>query len=582
MTNMTYPSGAALAYQYDAMSRLSGITQNGAAIATAGYTAASQLSTLLYGTNTVPFYESRNYNILMQLTNLTVTGTGAVNMQYNYTAGQNNGRVSSTTDGVLGETVNYGYDMWNRLASALATNGSWGEAYTFDGFGNLTGKTPTAGSAPAMSVPADPTTNRPMGGSYDANGNPSAGGVWDVENRLIGMGAEANYPATTDYAYDPWGRRIWKETPGGLDGNGNPFPPQGEFYFYGATGQKLETYTFSGPTPGPEFGTVLEGINIYFGRKLLQAKGVWVATDKLGSVRANSNGESFSYFPYGEERTSTADGREKFATYTRDGFGQDYAEQRYYNANLGAFWSPDPGGIATAKASNPLSWNRYVYVNGDPINHTDRHGRIVDASCVEQDGVWVDDGDGSGCDDEGQATGGDSGTTISATATGCATAGQQVVSNGTCDVPLDQFGQSVVNLVQQYDPAGFLNFSLTVMSAGPVAAGITALGGAAVGDVILLGSFADGYVNIGGVVGAAVFSVPSAVWNSMSAAAQWAANQAFLDTSIANNSTILFLSNPNLAAEGSGLYTEWQYLQSVGYSTLTAAGNGAFQATGGH
>jgi hypothetical protein len=120
------------------------------------------------------------------------------------------------------------------------------------------------------------------------------------------------------------------------------------------------------------------------------------------------------------------------------------------------------------------------------------------------------------------------------------------------------------------------------MSAGPVAAGITALGGAAVGDVILLGSFADGYVNIGGVVGAAVFSVPSAVWNSMSAAAQWAANQAFLDTSIANNSTILFLSNPNLAAEGSGLYTEWQYLQSVGYSTLTAAGNGAFQATGGH
>jgi YD repeat-containing protein len=187
MTNLTYPSGTALAYQYDAMSRLSGITQNGAAMAT--YTAASQLNTLQYGT----FYESRTYNNLMQLTQLTNVG---VSMQYAYTAGQNNGRVSSTTDYVLGETVNYTYDMWNRLASATATTGTWGEGYAFDGFGNLTGKTPTAGSAPAMSYSADPATNRPMGVSYDANGNPNgAGEVWDVENRLIGTGA-GYYPAT--------------------------------------------------------------------------------------------------------------------------------------------------------------------------------------------------------------------------------------------------------------------------------------------------------------------------------------------------------------------------------------------------
>jgi len=91
-------------------------------------------------------------------------------------------------------------------------------------------------------------------------------------------------------------------------------------------------------------------------------------------VRANSNGETFSYFPYGEERTSTADGREKFGTYTRDGFGQDYAQQRYYNANMGAFWSPDPGGIKTAKPSNPSSWNRYSYTEGNPIGRFDPLG----------------------------------------------------------------------------------------------------------------------------------------------------------------------------------------------------------------
>jgi YD repeat-containing protein len=38
VTNLTYPSGTALAYQYDSMSRLSAITQNGATIATATYT----------------------------------------------------------------------------------------------------------------------------------------------------------------------------------------------------------------------------------------------------------------------------------------------------------------------------------------------------------------------------------------------------------------------------------------------------------------------------------------------------------------------------------------------------------------
>jgi len=36
------------------------------------------------------------------------------------------------------------------------------------------------------------------------------------------------------------------------------------------------------------------------------------------------------YAPYGDERTSTADGREKWGTYFRDaGTGNDYADQRY-------------------------------------------------------------------------------------------------------------------------------------------------------------------------------------------------------------------------------------------------------------
>ena len=40
---------------------------------------------------------------------------------------QNNGKLASQTDNVSGEQVVYAYDALNRLASATATSGSWGQ-----------------------------------------------------------------------------------------------------------------------------------------------------------------------------------------------------------------------------------------------------------------------------------------------------------------------------------------------------------------------------------------------------------------------------------------------------------------------
>jgi RHS repeat-associated protein len=267
----------------------------------------------------------------------------------------------------------------------------------------LTGKTPTVGSAPSMSVGA-PATNQTMGGSYDANGNwvggvPYYSNTWDVENRLV---ATANSTQATNYSYDPWGRRMWEEIPGLRDSQNNQLTNTTcEIYFYGVTGQKLETYSCS--YTGGGFVSSLEGINIYFGKKLLQSKGAWVVTDKLGTVRANASLGAINYFPYGEERTSTANGVEKFGTYTRDAVGQDYAQQRYYNSSVGAFWTPDSGGIKTANPRNPLSWNRYAYTKGNPINRFDPSGRI-DCDPDDDDGCYCDDdpdGDGCTCSDDG-------------------------------------------------------------------------------------------------------------------------------------------------------------------------------------
>jgi RHS repeat-associated protein len=94
---------------------------------------------------------------------------------------------------------------------------------------------------------------------------------------------------------------------------------------------------------------------------------------------------AIAYYPWGEERpqsdgTLTPDATDKFATYFRDGFGQDYANARYYNSNLGRFWSPDPIGVKAVDSKNPTSWNLYAYVNGDPVNFKDPQGLFLPAN----------------------------------------------------------------------------------------------------------------------------------------------------------------------------------------------------------
>src|SRR5581483_1228270 len=106
------------------------------------------------------------------------------------------------------------------------------------------------------------------------------------------------------------------------------------------------------------------------GGKVIQSNGLLVATDRLGSVRANESGETFRYKAYGDELTSTAQSREKYGTYYRDTAGLDYADQRYYGTT-GAFLKPE---IYKFDPAVPAKWNGYAYVQGDPINFNNPHG----------------------------------------------------------------------------------------------------------------------------------------------------------------------------------------------------------------
>ncbi len=321
---------------------------------------------------------------------------------------------------MTGESTSYSYDSLNRLTSA--SNSLWSQTYGYDGFGNMTSKSYAAGSpkpSQAINVSYN-ASNQVVGASYDGNGNLTvangATNAYSVENRLNNQNSQTWPYASTMYGYDPSGKRVMERVdpdPDNLNGGSNP---TWQFYFYGITGQRLVTvscnnqYTYQ---PWPSCTTI--GQNVYFGGKLMVSNGVNVVTDRMGSVRANTQGESFAYYPYGEERTNTVNLRDKFGTYFRDSAGQDYADQRYYGVGTGRFPTPDRG---HAKLGDPDSWNRYSYVEGDPVNRFDPLGR---AACEMDDNVRgaraLDYDDTSDCD---TPSGGGGGYVFSTTVTATA------------------------------------------------------------------------------------------------------------------------------------------------------------------
>jgi RHS repeat-associated protein len=258
----------------------------------------------------------------------------------------------------LGERLRADVESRARLISAVTTGPEWGQSYAYDGFGNRTSVTVTKGTAPSGNLTYDGMTNRitNSGFSYDANGNLTAtpGGItmgYDAENRL----AWHHGPGLNEYyGYGPGNQRIWK----------SPAPDsEREVYFYGVDGRKLAAYRVS------DLANL--GERVYFAGRLLGP-----VTDRLGSVRAR-RGEGFldhpNYFPWGEERVTTAQNTEKFATYFRDSTGLDYANQRYYSSQHGRFLTPDPY-TSSSGLGSPQSSNRYAYVAGDPVNRMDPRG----------------------------------------------------------------------------------------------------------------------------------------------------------------------------------------------------------------
>jgi RHS repeat-associated protein len=402
----SYPQNTANAtytYGYDGMGRPVSMTDNlvnsytgtgNVWVQNGQYDPAGHVTSLGLLNNapgTAPAYTTQTmaYNANGQVTSMNwATGWGSSGLVYAYSATQNNGQITQMTDNISGETVSYSYDALKRLISASSTpiSGSvpaaWTQAFGYDGFGNMTSKTLNGGgnSAPAV----DPTTNRLTSG-YDANGNMLTGYgltmTYDGRNRAA---SASQMGGTEYYGYAPDNKRIYRW---------NAAAGTEEFTLYGAQGERLGTFAWA--TPGsPQYGFVPTETNVWFGKKLINRWVVYggvgplaVMRDRLGTDRETGA----RYYPYGDEITSTANDAEKYGTYVRDSFTTlDYADQRYYASSYGRFNTADPYG-GSAHPKNPLTWNRYSYVAGDPVNRNDRHGLcMVDTTNGQYYGTYED------------------------------------------------------------------------------------------------------------------------------------------------------------------------------------------------
>ena len=148
-------------------------------------------------------------------------------------------------------------------------------------------------------------------------------------------------------------------------------PTLTETYVYDAFGKLAAEYSTAAPTAGGTF---------------------YRTTDHLGSTRLvtkqdKSDADCYDYAPFGEEipntlgnRSSNAcfaasfDGRHKFTGKERDNESDlDYFLARYYSGPIGRFLSVDPL-LNSGRPDDPQTWNKYLYVGGNPLRFTDPLG----------------------------------------------------------------------------------------------------------------------------------------------------------------------------------------------------------------
>ena len=396
LTSLTNPWGSVVGYGYDKTGRVTGITGSGQLSAP---TYANSLTYRAFGLKGMSYGNGRqlsiNYDSRLRLTRWDVAGVLGSDYEYRWEDTFRPTFAHSRTDATLDRW--YAYDHVGRLTvsrTGSEARAAYGEPFnnqydgpysmgvSYDVWGNITSREGWGGENPAYS--ASYTNNRRNGFSSDAAGNLTNDGGQSFTYDATGQQATASF-MSGQQSYDGDGLRVKK-----IDN--------------GTTRYYLRSSVLGGQVIAEMDGSSswMRGY-VYQGGTLLavQAGGVnWVhedpitkskrVTDSLGIVVS-----TIELDPWGGDtnRSSNAAFQPKrFTSYERDNNGSDEAMFRRYNRWHGRFDQPDPYD-GSYSLTNPQSFNRYAYVQNDPVNFVDPSGMIAGpGSCGYYDaanGFWV-------------------------------------------------------------------------------------------------------------------------------------------------------------------------------------------------
>ena len=271
--------------------------------------------------------------------------------------------------------------------------------------------------------------------------------------------------------------------------------------------------------------------------------------------------------------------------YRCDGVAVVSTVQRYYVNAYGRFGTPDPYG-KSAQPRSPLTWNRYSYTTGDPVNRSDPKGLCI----TDDQGNFWDTGDDVAYDwgvgdclqnpewlsmANAAAPGtvvvngavyGPGGGSVSVTdmpdPVPCVSgSGMSVNCGGDYSDALLQIAQAVT----ESNPQGFVNAFMGYSALAGAGYGSQLIGlagvfaeGASAVNTLLLGSGAyvdpitglyySGYISIGGILGASTLNIPEDVWDAMSQFEKGAALTGGITQALIGGAQVVFSIDPETAA----------------------------------